>query len=127
MGDLHGIAAAQARRLRAVLALEPLELALPATDAVAALAQLGDREALEDVLPDVNENQVAVDCLGLSGEDLDRPGRLVTRHDIVGRAEHSRGLACRSLAGTRPGWDDAAQARRLARDDGHCLPVRPDR
>ena len=58
---LHGVAAAQARRLRAVFAVEPLELPPLAARAIDLAQQRGDLDAAMDVLPDVEVDQLAVD------------------------------------------------------------------
>src|SRR5262249_38687371 len=111
MSHLHGVAAAQAGGMRAHLAFEPVET-LPLTAWTIDLAeQRRDLDSLRQVLPDIDINQLAVDLVLVSGEDLDRLGGLVAGDDLHNRSEHARGLAGACLAGSGSGLEDAAQTR----------------
>src|SRR5438067_9249162 len=123
MRHLDGITATQAGRVRALLAFQPLEVALPAAGAVDLAQERGDPDALLHVVPDVEIEQVAIDLVEAAGEDLDRLGRLQAGDDVNNRPEHADGFAGAGLARCRGRLEDAAQARRLSRQDRHRLTV----
>src|SRR6516162_6965276 len=127
MGDLYGIAATQARRLRALFAVEPFESAPAAAGTVHLAQKRGDLDPAGDILPDVDVDQVAVNLVELAGEDLERFGRLEAGDDADDRPEHAGRLAGAGLARRGGRLEDAAQARRLAGQDRHRLAMTADR
>ena len=127
MRHLHGVAAAQAGRLRALVAFEPFELRALAAGAIDLAQQRRDLDAAADVLPHVDVDQLAVDLVELAGQDLERLGRLEAGDDVDDRAQHAGRLAGAGLARRRGRLEDAAQARRLARQNRHRLAVAADR
>src|SRR5205085_2654759 len=72
VADLHRVPAAQAGRLRALLALQPLEAALPAAGAIDLAQQRGNLDAALNVLPHVNVNEITADLVESAGQDLER-------------------------------------------------------
>src|SRR5436190_17597597 len=82
MGDLDGVAAAEAGRLRALLAVEPLEPAVFAARTINLAQQRGDLDAALDVVPNIHVDQVSANLLLVPGEDLERLGRLEAGDDI---------------------------------------------
>src|SRR5262249_20170518 len=71
LAHLHGVAAAETRRMRALLAFQPLELATPATRAIDLAQEWSDLDPALDVLPDVDVNQLSVDLIFPAGKDLE--------------------------------------------------------
>src|SRR5207249_3273622 len=74
MRDLDGVAAAEAGRLRALFAVEPLKPAVLAARTIDFAEERGDLDAALDVVPNVHIDQVSADLLLTTGEDLERLG-----------------------------------------------------
>src|SRR5262249_52652086 len=69
---LHGVAAAQARGVRPLLALQPLEVPPPAARAIDRAEQGRDLDAPLDVLPHIDVDEVAVHPVAAVNEDFER-------------------------------------------------------
>src|SRR5262249_8519018 len=84
-GGLDGIAAAQAGGLRALFTVEPLEAVALATRAIDLAQKRRNLDLFLHVLPDVEEDQVAVDAVAPAGQDLESLGGLVAGDDVDDR------------------------------------------
>src|SRR5579875_1294407 len=123
---LYGVAAAQTGRLRTVGAVQPLEATMLATGTIDLAQKRGNLDAALYVVPDVEIQQFAVDLVAAASQDLERLGRLQAGDDVDHGAEDAGRLAGARLTRRRGRLEDAAQARRLAGQDGHGLAVAAD-
>src|SRR5262249_38287201 len=69
-GNLQGVAATEVVVLRAVGAVQPLELPLLAAGAIDLAQEWGDLDAAQNVVPDVDVGQLAADLVAMATEDL---------------------------------------------------------
>ena len=117
---MYRVASAQARRLRALAAIEPIELLEGATGALALTAhQRRDLHPLVRVLPQIQHHQFAVDRFLLTRKDFQCLGRLHIRDYTDRWPEHARRFAGTDFARSGTGFKHATQARRVAGDDRH--------
>src|SRR5205823_4926833 len=123
VGHLDGVAAAKARRLRALFAVQPLEPAALAARTIDLAPERRNLDPALKVLPDIEIDQFAVDLVEPAGEDLDRLRRLEAGDDVDDGRQDAGGFASAAFARRRGRLEDAAQARRLTRQDRHRLAV----
>ena len=112
--------------MRAQAAFQPLEPTVLAAGTIDLAQQSGDLELAERPVPDIDHDEVAVERVLGTGEQLDRLDGLERGDHRDRGAEHAGCLAGRGHAGRRGRLDQAAKARRLARDDRHRLALAAD-
>ena len=123
---LHGVAAAERNRRGAAAAFEPRKIALDAGAAARFLDGARDADRAELVVPEVDHRQSPADRLAMAAQDFQRLGRLQggdrrdDRPDDAGRFARWLKFRRRRLG------EEAAEARRLARQDGEHLPLGAD-
>src|SRR5204863_7078252 len=104
-------------RLRALLAVEPVEDSLGTTGALAfSSSQRRDLHAAAGVVPDVDEEEFAVDGISFSSENLQGFRGLEAGDDADDWPQHAGGFAGADVSRPRRCFEDATQARRLTRE-----------
>src|SRR5260370_27751769 len=81
VGDLHGIAAAQAGGVRALIAVKPFKAAALAAGTIDLAQERSDLDAALDIVPDIEIDELAVDLVEPAGQNLERLSGLDARHD----------------------------------------------
>jgi hypothetical protein len=91
MRDLHGVAAAQAGRLRTLLPFEPFKFLVFAAGAIDFAQERRDLDAAADVFPHIDVDQFAINNVKMAGQNLEALGDLQIGDDADDGREHACG------------------------------------
>src|SRR5260370_25177874 len=123
MGHLHGVSTAQAGRVRTHVAIEPFKFLALTTRTVNFAEQRGNSNALLDVVPNVEIQEVTIDLVESAGQDFERLRSLITGDDVDDWPQDPSCFTGASFPRRRRPFENAAQATGLSRRNRHSLDV----